>query len=238
MAAAITNDLGQPIGFPVPDWSGAPAPMHTSMLGRTVRLEPLSVTAHGADLAEAYACDSDGRMWTYMPAGPFNADPDGLENWLSTCEKSENMFYAIVSISSGKALGHVSHMRIVPANGVMEVGNVTMSPALQGTIMSTEAQFLLMQKCFGLGYRRYEWKCDALNAPSRKAAERLGFTFEGIFRQALVYKGRNRDTAWFSILDADWPHLREAFTSWLDPSNFDAGELQKKTLKEFRCQAQ
>jgi RimJ/RimL family protein N-acetyltransferase len=143
-------------------------------------------------------------------------------------------FWAIVSLTEERALGVASHMRISPADGVIEVGGLTFAPAMQRSPISTEAMYLMMRRAFELGYRRYEWKCDALNEPSRNAALRLGFQFEGIFRQATVYKGRNRDTAWFSILDSEWPALKAAFEAWLNPSNFDADGRQKASLSSFR----
>ena len=145
------------------------------------------------------------------------------------------MFHAIIDRETGKAVGVASFMRMDPANGVIEVGHIHYAPVMRRTPAGTEAMFLMMRRAFDeLGYRRYEWKCDSLNAPSRRAAERYGFTFEGIFRQAVIYKKRNRDTAWFAIIDRDWPAIKRAFEQWLDPANFDASGRQKRQLADFR----
>ncbi|MFD1379948.1 GNAT family N-acetyltransferase [Fodinicurvata halophila] len=204
------------------------------MEGRFCRVEPLDARQHGDDLFEAFAENNDGRIWTYMASGPF-ADRAAFDRWLSICQDSDDpFFHSIVDLDSGRALGVASYMRIVPDMGVIEVGNISLSPRLQKTAAATEAMYLMMRRAFDeLGYRRYEWKCDSLNAPSRRAAERLGFTFEGIFRQAMVYKGRNRDTAWYAIIDKDWPAIRQALESWLEPANFDTQGRQKQPLSRF-----
>lgn len=235
---ARTNEFGQPIGAPVPNWTPRPRPDRSPMAGRTVRLEAMRPADHADALFEAFAAD-DGRMWTYMAVGPFNADRAGFDAWLAKCETSEDpMFYTMVEPASGRALGYASYLRIEPAVGVIEVGNITLSPALQRTVMATETMYLMMARVFDeLGYRRYEWKCDSLNAPSRAAAARLGFTYEGLFRQATMYKGRSRDTAWFSILDSEWPALKAAFQRWLDPANFDAEGRQRTSLSELSAAA-
>jgi len=198
--------------------------------GRFCRVEPLDPERHAHDLHIANQGDLDGGMWTYLSVGPFG-DEDAYRAWLTGAARSEDpLFYAIVDAESGQAVGLASYLRIDPANGVIEVGHLQFSPRLQRTPAATEAMYLMMRRAFEeLGYRRYEWKCDSLNAPSRAAAGRYGFRFEGIFRQAIVYKGRNRDTAWFSITDAEWPHVKAAFERWLAPENFDAagGQLQK-----------
>lgn len=173
-------------------------------------------------------------MWTYLPYGPFSGwEP--YRTWLEgMATATDPLFYAIVDAASGRATGVAAYLRIDPANGVIEVGHLGYSPLLQRTPAATEAMFRMMQYAFARGYRRYEWKCHALNAPSRAAAERLGFRYEGLFRQAAVVKGRNRDTAWFSILDSEWPALEQAFEAWLDPSNFDGSGRQKRRLSDFR----
>jgi len=169
-------------------------------------------------------------MWTYLFSGPF-ATEAAYHQWLAAREHSEDpLFFAVVDGATGRATGLASYLRIDPPHGVIEVGHIAFSPPLQRTPAATEAMHLMMKNVFDLGYRRYEWKCDSLNAPSRRAAERLGFRFEGIFRQAVVYKGRNRDTAWYSIIDAEWPALKTAFERWLDPANFDAGGRQQSSL--------
>jgi RimJ/RimL family protein N-acetyltransferase len=226
-----SNELGQPIGYGVPTWTDRRRPPRTVMEGRYARLEPLEPRRHGNDLFAAFAIDPTGGDWTYMAHGPFPT-PQSLASWMQlNCLGEDPLFHAIVDKQTNKAMGLASFMRIDPKAGAIEVGSISLSPAMQGSQLSTEAQYLMARRVFDeLGYRRYEWKCDALNARSRKAAERLGFTFEGIFRQALVYKGRNRDTAWYSMLDYDWPAIRSAMQAWLDPSNFDAVGQQRTSL--------
>ena len=228
-----TNDLDQPIGFPLPGWRVPEPPPREALVGRYCRLEPLDPARHAEQLFAANALDDDGRGWTYLPYGPF-ADCDAYLAWMSaTCLGNDPLFHAVVDGASGKAVGVASYLRIEPRAGSIEVGHLRFSPLLQRSPASTEAMYLLMKRAFALGYRRYEWKCDALNAPSRAAAMRLGFVFEGIFRQAIVYKGRNRDTAWFSILDSEWPRLDVAFTRWLDPANFALDGRQKQRLRDL-----
>ena len=200
------------------------------MAGRFCRVEPLT-ESHAADLYAANGLDRDGRNWTYLGVGPF-ADFEGYRAWVASVVPGEDpLFQAIIDLKSNKPVGVASFMRIDPKNGVIEVGHLNFSPALQRTPAATEAMFLMMRRAFDeLGYRRYEWKCDSLNAPSRRAAERLGFVYEGTFRQALVYKGRSRDTAWFSIIDREWPALKNAYDSWLAPANFEAGGQQREAL--------
>lgn len=226
-----TNNLGQPVGFPLPDWQAPPWPEHTPIAGRFCRLEPLDPARHAADLQAANALDREDRMWTYLPYGPFET-LDRYRAWMEgMCGKRDPLFYAIVPHASGKPVGIASHMRIDPANGVIEVGGLAYSPLLQRTPAATEAMYLMMERAFSVGYRRYEWKCDALNHPSRAAALRLGFTFEGLFRQAVVVKARNRDTAWYSITDREWPAIRAAFQQWLAPANFDDEGKQRGRLQ-------
>jgi RimJ/RimL family protein N-acetyltransferase len=233
--SARTNEHGQPIGEPVPGWATRPTPSSVSIEGLYCQLEPLNAEAHAGDLYAAYRLAADHRHWTYMPAGPFDGAKDYRRYAEEAARSTDPRHYAVIERKSGKALGTLALMRIEPKHGVIEVGTVMFSPLLQQTPMSTEAQFLLMTYVFDeLGYRRYEWKCDSLNAPSRKTAERLGFKFEGIFRQAIVYKGRNRDTAWYSIIDKEWPQLRRAFQTWLSPQNFDEQGKQRKSLTEVR----
>ena len=228
------NALGQPIGAPLPDWTERPRPPRTPMEGRFARLEPISVDRHLDELFSAFAESTDGQIWTYLVYGPF-ATKDELRAVLASREGIEDpIMYAIRDKALDRALGVATHMRIDPPAGVIEVGGITYGPALQRTPVSTEAMFLMMRRAFDeLGYRRYEWKCDSLNAPSRAAAKRLGFRFEGIFKQATVYKGRNRDTAWFSIIDSEWPALSVAFERWLAPGNFDAQGRQRESLSSL-----
>jgi len=225
------NELGQPIGFPVPGWTARPRPERSVMAGRWCRVEPLEPERHGRDLFAANQADREGRMWTYLAYGPF-ADHGAYQAWLAGAAQSDDpLFHAIVDARSGQALGVASYLRIEPAVGVIEVGHIAYAPALQRTPAATEAMYLMMRRVFNeLGYRRYEWKCDALNAPSRRAALRLGFTFEGVFRQATLYKGRNRDTAWYAVLDREWPERKAAFEAWLDPGNFDQEGRQRARL--------
>ena len=203
------------------------------MEGHFCHVEPLDPARHGAALFEANAQAKDPTHWTYLPYGPFESF-EGYATWLQVaCMGDDPLFFAIVDPKTRTALGLASYLRIAPASASIEVGHLSFSPRLQKQPAATEAMYLMMKNAFELGYRRYEWKCDALNAPSRAAAERLGLSFEGIFRQATVYKGRSRDTAWYAAIDAEWPALRDAFTAWLDPSNFDAAGAQRQRLSEL-----
>jgi RimJ/RimL family protein N-acetyltransferase len=227
------NRLGQPIGFALPGWTPPSRPKHEPLDGRFCRLEPLDAGRHAADLYEANGLDQEQRMWTYLSYGPFD-DFKEYAAWIQAAsESSDPLFFAVIESRSNRAAGVVSFLRIDPPSGSIEVGHLAFSPRLQRTPAATEAMFLMMRRAFELGYRRYEWKCDALNAPSRGAALRLGFSFEGVFRQATVYKQRSRDTAWYSILDREWPPLEAAFTRWLAPENFDADGRQKTRLSEI-----
>jgi RimJ/RimL family protein N-acetyltransferase len=226
-----TNAFGQPIGEPVPNWQPVSPPPLTTMEGQFCRVEPIDVDRHAADLFAAFRADEANRNWTYLPYGAFETEAT-LRDWMvEDCMGSDPLFHAVVEKDTARAVGVASYLRIEPTVGVIETGHIHYSPLLQRRPAATEAMFLMMRRVFAeLGYRRYEWKCDALNAPSRRAAERLGFRFEGIFRQATIYKGRNRDTAWYSILDREWPLLEQAFSHWLDPANFDEHEEQKVSL--------
>ncbi|MEE1568266.1 MAG: GNAT family protein, partial [Arenicellales bacterium] len=177
--------------------------------------------------------DPEDRNWTYLPYGPF-ATPADYHTWVdSVAGARDPMFFAIIDLATGRAVGVASYLRIKPQQGSIEVGHIHLSPLLQRTPTATEAMYLMMKLAFDLGYRRYEWKCDALNAVSRKAALRLGLSFEGIFRQATVYKQRNRDTAWYAAIDQEWPELEKAFTFWLNPSNFDPAGHQRVSLSSL-----
>lgn len=199
--------------------------------GRYCRLEPLDAARHGAELHAANSLDRTGRMWTYLFSAPFDTEQEFI-GWLEAREDSlDPLFFAIVDEVLGRATGLASYLRIDTTHGVIEVGHLAYSPLLQRTRAATEAMYLMMRNAFELGYRRYEWKCDALNAASRRAAERLGFRYEGTFRQAVVYKGRNRDTAWYSVIDSEWPARAAAFEAWLDPANFDADGRQRRPLR-------
>jgi RimJ/RimL family protein N-acetyltransferase len=226
------NELGQPIGRSLPGWVPPPYPPRDPMQGRLCRVEPID-ERFATDLYAATARDADGRNWTYLGYGPFTTEEDYRRWLMTTCFGSDPFFHAIVDLASGRAVGVASYMRIEPAMGSIEVGHIHFSPVLQRAPAATEAMFLMMQRAFALGYRRYEWKCDALNAASRAAARRFGFSFEGIFRQAGMYKGRNRDTAWYAVIDEEWPALSRAFETWLDPGNFDRAGLQRISLTEL-----
>lgn len=230
------NAHNQPIGRPVPGWTARPTPPPTAMTGRFCRVEPLNPAIHAADLYEANSRDAGGRNWTYLGVDGFT-DPTAYRAWLDKMAAgTDPLFHAIIDLATGKPVGIASYLRIDPANGVIEVGHINYSPLLQQTPAATEAMFLMMRRAFDeLGYRRYEWKCDDRNLPSRAAAARLGFTYEGTFRQALVYKDRNRDTAWFSIVDGEWPVVKAAFEQWLAPANFDAEGRQKQSLAALRA---
>ena len=228
--ADIVNELGQPIGWPVATDLPRPRPEKVRLEGRFCSLVPLDVEAHGVQLWEAFSADMTGVDWTYLPVAPIETEAD-FGVFLRAAEASEDPLYFTVLNAEGRAVGHATYLRIDPANGVIEVGYIHFSPLMQRTPMSTEAMYLMMAYVFEtLGYRRYEWKCDALNAPSLAAAKRLGFTFEGVFRQAVVYKGRNRDTAWLSVLDSEWPALKARFERWLDVENFDSKGRQRTRL--------
>jgi RimJ/RimL family protein N-acetyltransferase len=225
---------GRPVGFPVPGWTPCPRPPRTPMVGRYCRVEPVDVARH-ADALDAVFRAGDPGNWTYLGAEPF-ADAAAFRKYLTAAAASEDpLAHTIVDAASGAAVGMASFLRIDPNNGVIEVGGIHLSDRLKRTRAAAESMYLMMRRAFDeLGYRRYEWKCDSLNAPSRAAAERYGFRFEGIFRQAIVYKGRNRDTAWYAIIDRDWPATKAAFEAWLDPANFDAAGQQRRRLSELR----
>jgi RimJ/RimL family protein N-acetyltransferase len=229
------NDFGQEIGWPiVPAWKPALKPPLTPIEGRLVIVEPLDAERHAADLFTANA-KGDGSNFTYYAYGPF-ATLDTYRAWVeSTVADPSRQFYAVIDKASGNAVGVGCYLNITPAMGVIEIGSLNFSPLLQRRPGATEAHYLWMRRAFDeLGYRRYEWKCDSWNLPSRAAALRLGFTYEGLLRQAIVIKGRNRDTMYFSVLDKEWPRVKAAFEHWLDAGNFDAGGRQKASLASFR----
>jgi RimJ/RimL family protein N-acetyltransferase len=227
------NALGQPIGEPVPDWTAPPPLPRQPLHGRLCIVEPLDPLRHAEDLFEATSRDGEGRMWTYLPYGPF-ASLAQFRHWLDERSHSQDpLFFAVVERRSCSALGLASYLRVDRPNGVAEIGHLAFSPLLQRQAPATEAIYLMIRSLFDLGYRRCEWKCDALNGASRAAAVRLGFRLEGIFRQATVYKGRNRDTAWYSIVDADWPALDVTLRCWLDPNNFDEHGHQRMSLSSM-----
>lgn len=200
------------------------------MEGRYCRLEPLDPDLHAESLFAANSLDVGGKNWTYLPYGPFESLKD-YRAWMERdCRGNDPLFYAIVDLAREQAVGVASYLRITPGCGSIETGHINYSPLLQRTPAATEAMYLMMARAFDLGYRRYEWKCNALNTQSRAAAQRLGLSFEGVFRQATVVKGRNRDTAWYSAIDKEWPDIKAAFLRWLEPSNFDENGVQKTAL--------
>lgn len=224
----------QPLGEML-DWSPRKLPPKIILQGQYCRLEPLDMTKHGDDLVAVYR-DTGAASWTYLSIGPFGSDADLRAALAAIAANPDFVPYALIDLTSGRAEGIACYMRIDTANGVIEVGNIHYSDRLKRTRIATEAMYLMMRHVFDdLGYRRYEWKCHALNAPSRKAAQRLGFRFEGIFRKHVVVKGRNRDTAWFAITDDEWPALKLAYVTWLAPANFDSGGAQRRSLAADRA---
>lgn len=227
------NNTGQPVGRLLEGWKVPPLPRREVFEGRYCRLEPMIPEVHAEQVFDAVSADQSGACWTYLPYGPFSGAQDYLA-WASReCVGADPLFFVILAGKAMRPLGLASFMRIFPASGSIELGHILYSPALQRTAAATEAIYLMLRHLFELGYRRCEWKCDALNAPSRAAAGRFGFVFEGIFRQATVVKNRNRDTAWFSMLDGEWPAREKAFRCWLEPENFDPQGKQRKRLSEF-----
>ncbi|MGU3286998.1 GNAT family N-acetyltransferase [Methylobacterium mesophilicum] len=236
--SARLNAFGQPIGPALPDWTPRPRPPRTPMEGRTCQVVPLDADAHAAGLFAAYGAAPDRRGWTYLGDEMPDSEAAYRVRLDAQAQSQDSLFHAVLDRATGAPLGIASYLRIDSGNGVIEVGHLHFGPSLQRSPASTEAMALMMARAFDeLGYRRYEWKCDSLNAPSRAAALRLGFTFEGIFRNAVVVKGRSRDTAWFSITDAEWPRIRAGFAAWLDPANFDADGRQRRGLAKLRGEA-
>jgi RimJ/RimL family protein N-acetyltransferase len=221
------------IGIAV-DPSPAQRPKPVVLPGRVVTLSPFHQASQAKVLYEGTHGPEKDNLWRYMHDGPFAGLAD-YEAAFSLKEKSvDPLFWAIIDNAAGLPVGQASYLRIEPAQRSIEVGNIIFTPALQRSPGATEAMYLMARHVFDhLGYRRYEWKCNALNQPSRRAALRLGFTFEGIFRQHMIVKGRNRDTAWFSMLDSEWPQLQSNFEQWLEPSNFDAAGRQKLSLSRL-----
>lgn len=229
----MSKKAARPVGQPVDPLPPGSKPDLRPLHGQWVWMEPVSAAKHARALYDSFAeSDPDGEVWTYLGYGPWK-DFEQFEAWVKDRESSRDpWFYAFIRRADCKACGMGSFMRCDAANGVIEIGHIWMSPELQRTREASEAIFLMIRHCFDdLGVRRLEWKCDSLNAPSRRAAERFGFTFEGIFRQHFIVKGRNRDTAWFAMLDKDWPRVRKGFEAWLTPDNFDQKGRQKAKLQ-------
>ncbi|GGF39629.1 N-acetyltransferase [Marmoricola endophyticus] len=231
----IRNEHGQPVGEDVAGWTTRPPAAPTLLEGRTVRLEALA-ERHADDLWTALVEESPDALWTYLPYGPF-AERTAFDAHVARLE-ADSALAPLAVVVEGRAAGVSAYLREDRAHGCVEVGHVALGARLQRTTAATEATYLMMRHVLderdGLGYRRFEWKCDALNAPSRHAAERFGFTFEGVFRQDKVVKGRSRDTAWFSVVDHEWPRLRAAYENWLAASNFDEGGAQRRSLRDLR----
>ena len=216
---------------PIP-WKPAPLPRPVTLRGRYATLEPLDAVLHAADLWSGV--EGHDEVWRWLPDGPYAARPRCDRHSRRSRLGQARCFSLLCPKSSGRAEGYASYMRIDPANGAIEVGNILLAPSLQRTTAATEAMYLMAKHVFeDLGYRRYEWKCNAKNEPSMRAALRLGFTYEGIFRQHMVVKGENRDTAWYSMLDSEWPARKMAFEAWLDPANFDGEGRQQKSLGQL-----
>jgi RimJ/RimL family protein N-acetyltransferase len=225
-----TEDQSRPVGAPV---NARPAkhPERTILRGRTVTLVPLDAEAHAEALIAGANGGEKDRAWTYLPYGPYSDPAEFKASIAAKAQATDALFFAILDNSTGRAIGPQAFHRIEPTHRVIEVGHILYTPAMQRTIGATEAQFLFAAYVFDvLGYRRYEWRCDNLNVRSKRAAVRFGFTFEGVFRQHMIIKSRNRDTAWFSMLDSEWPARRAAYERWLDPVNFDAAGHQRWSL--------
>ncbi|MCC5984340.1 MAG: GNAT family N-acetyltransferase [Rhodobacteraceae bacterium] len=219
------------ITAPLPDWTPPPPPGRMVLSGRHARLEPLHMD-HAGPLFDAFAEDATGEMWRYLGVGPY-PDRDAYAAWVRSAQASADPLHFAIRMADGRLGGTLALARIQPGAGSIETGWLSFAPRMQRTPAATEAVFLLMQWAFEAGYRRFEWKCNAANLRSRRAAARFGLSFEGIFRQAAVVKGCNRDTAWFAAIDAEWPALRAAFARWLDPGNFDAEGRQRQSLRRL-----
>ncbi|MES2750637.1 MAG: GNAT family protein [Pseudomonadota bacterium] len=233
----MTSDSRLTLGAPLPGWTRRAPPQPVTIDGRTCRIEPLDAARHGGDLVAAFRTTNES-SWTYLFVGPFEDDA-GILNWLTEASDSKDFFYsAIIDRKTGRAAGVCAYMRPDPANGVIEIGSIHYADSLKRTPATTEAMYLLMRHVFeDLGYRRYEWKCNSFNTPSRRTALRLGFRFEGIFRNHMVVKGHSRDTAWFAVMDSEWPALKGAYERWLAPENFDHNGQQQMSLSDLICAA-
>ncbi len=224
------SELDDRLGVQVPDFTSPIRPDGLRLEGQHVQVVPLQARRHAESLFAAYR--GHNALWDYMAYGPFETLPE-FEAWLAELESQTDPVFFAFTTPEGKAIGIGSYLRIAPEAGSIEVGHLNFSPLMQGTRAATEAMALMMGWAFSNGYRRYEWKCNALNMASRRAAQRLGLSYEGIFRQAAVLKGRNRDTAWFAAIDAEWPRLSAAFQDWLSPENFGAEGQQHKRLSDL-----
>lgn len=229
----MPNANGDPIGIEVGQAAKPGLPDGDLVSGSLCRLEQLKAEAHAVDLFEAFSLDASDSLWTYLPQGPFQS-VDEFSAWVKNVQGQQDpVFYAIIDDQTNKAIGISSHLRIDLRASSIEIGWLAFSPLMQRKPVATEAMYLMMKTAFDLGYRRLEWKCNALNAPSIRAAARLGMSFEGVFRQAAIVKGRSRDTAWFSILDTEWPQVRSAIETWLAADNFDEAGNQRLRLSDL-----
>lgn len=227
------NEYDQIVGPKISNWQPSKWPEKSALEGRFGSLEPLNIEKHAEALFEAFQRDNSGSSWTYLPYGPF-ADFHAFNDFLKSVLGDDPLFYAIIDARTKLPVGLTSFLRITPVHGVIEIGQLHFSSYLKKRSLATEGIYLMMRTAFDeLSYRRLEWKCDALNEPSRKAALRLGFTFEGIFRQDKIVKERSRDTAWFSIIDSEWPKIKNRLEKWLQPNNFDANDVQIKRLSDM-----
>lgn len=226
----IEGMSSQELGWEVPGWTSPEVPAHEVLTGQYVKLEPMSVDRHASALWDGFSDSEPSQVWDYLPYGPFVSLSQFHKLIRELCGKSDIQFYAIRDVSTGKLGGFLSYLNVKPDAGSIEVGYITLAPHLQRTRCATEAIVLMARRAFALGYRRFEWKCNALNRRSRAAAQRYGFSYEGVFRQAAVIKGRNRDTAWFAMVDSDFEGLDAAYTRWLDPQNFVTSGAQIHAL--------
>ncbi|MFV0411462.1 MAG: GNAT family N-acetyltransferase [Paracoccus sp. (in: a-proteobacteria)] len=220
----------RPLGPAIPDWQPPARPGPDVIEGRYIRLERLDPARHAGPVFAATA--SDAAVWDYMSNGPFT-DVRVLQDWMAGADGGDKVFYAFVDPATGRAFGYAAFMRIDEASGVLEIGHVVIAPAVQRSRAASEVLMAMIRFAFEAGYRRVEWKCNALNAASRRAARRYGFAFEGTFRQHLIIKGRSRDTAWFAMTNQDWPELSQAYAAWLEPENFDASGIQQRSLSSL-----
>lgn len=226
------NKYGQPVGFPLPDWQPAPFPSRSPLRGQHCNLVPLE-TAHCEALFQAYSLTEDDRDWTWLGAEK-PASLQDMMRWIQNKIQDVTLVpWAVTDIRHARPVGVVCYSNIDAVNGALEIGHVTWSPLMQQTSMGTDALYRLLKNAFALGYRRVAWRCDSLNMASRKAAERVGFSFEGRFRQAMTRKQRNRDTDWLSVIDAEWPVIEKALSGWLSLENFDRNGAQKRSMETF-----
>lgn len=235
MTSPHKDAFGKPVGYPVENWKKCQVPPHSDMIGAHVIVSPLDVARDAKQLFDANSVADDGSRFTYLFTDAFD-DFEAYKAWLEGMAANQDpMLHTIIDKATNKAVGVAALMRIDPTHGTIEVGNINYAPALSKTIGGTEAMYLMMKRAFDeLGYRRYEWKCDDQNAPSRAAATRYGFTYEGTFRNHMIYKGRNRDTAWFAITVEEWPAIKAAFEAWIAPDNFDENGQQRHRLQDLR----